>query len=77
MILEGMRAVSGVVGMGRLNFARCESCRNLSVFIRVHLWFLRLVPQISKRASSFAAQMKSFSESPPIACVTYETRHSL
>ena len=31
----------------------------------------------SKRASSFAAQMKSFSESPPTAWVEYVTRHWL
>src|SRR6185295_8082260 len=31
----------------------------------------------SKSASSFAAQMKSFSESPPIACVLYATRQVL
>src|SRR5207244_5739367 len=28
-------------------------------------------------ASHFAAQMKSFSESPPMACVAYSTRHLL
>ncbi len=27
--------------------------------------------------STFAAQMKSFSEMPPIACVLYRTRHLL
>ena len=34
-------------------------------------------PQRSNSASSFAAQMKSFSDRPSIACVTYYTRHSL
>ena len=33
--------------------------------------------QRSKSASHFAAQMKSFSDRPPIACVEYSTRHLL
>ena len=33
--------------------------------------------QRSSRASALAAQMKSFSDSPPIACVAYSTRHWL
>ena len=30
-----------------------------------------------RSASHFAAQMKSFSDSPPMACVAYSTRHLL
>jgi hypothetical protein len=49
---------------------RMESYLCSSVFICVHLWFPSPLRQISKSASSFAAQMKSFSERPPMACVT-------
>ena len=37
----------------------------------------RARPYKSNSASHFAAQMKSFSDSPPMACVQYATRHLL